>query len=76
MGDLIQPELFNTGDDNPSSVVVYTFEIENQDWLILALLQCLEYLTDPANWRQGGDADVDLATERMTDMLNSLTQIP
>lgn len=75
--DITPPQMFNTGDTILSPVLVsYMFEIENQDYLILAMYQCIEFLTEPDNWRKGGDAEVDTAVERMTDLWFSLRQVP
>lgn len=59
--------LYNTGDMETKPVRLWGFLLEEQTWLIEAVMSALSSLTFPSNWNEAGDVSPDIAAERATD---------
>jgi microcystin-dependent protein len=64
--------LFTTGDSTDDAVLFVTLELVVPDWFRRSLVQAIVLMTQSGNWSQLGDATVDFATDKATEMLNSI----
>lgn len=53
--------------DDSAPIRRWIIEIQAQDWLELAFIQCLEFLTNPEQWRESDTVSAAIAAERSTD---------
>jgi microcystin-dependent protein len=64
--------LFTTGDGTDDAVLFVTLEIVVPDWFRRSLMQAIVMMTQAGNWTELGDASIDFATDKATEMLNSI----
>jgi len=64
--------LFTTGDGSEETVLFVTGQIVTPLWFRRSLIQAIVLMTQPGNWTEYGDANIQFATDKATELLNSL----
>jgi microcystin-dependent protein len=64
--------LYTTGDGSEETVLFVTLQLVTPLWFRRSLIQAIVSMTQPTNWTEYGDANIQFATDKATEMLNSL----
>jgi len=63
---------FNAGNQGTPRYLTYQLRLDNQDWMIEALYHALASLSFPIHWTQQGDVTPQIASEKGSEVLESI----